>query len=109
MSNTAVIVAAVRTPCGRALKGSLARVRPEDLAATAIAGVLAAAKVLKGSDIEDVIFGCAMPEAEQGMNVARIATLLAGLPPCLFLWGGLTITSFIFLNFKGFFPTHNAS
>ncbi len=80
MSNTAVIVAAVRTPCGRALKGSLARVRPEDLAATAIAGVLAAAKVLKGSDIEDVIFGCAMPEGPQGMNIARIAALRAGLP-----------------------------
>ncbi len=79
-NHTAVIVAAVRTPCGRALKGSLARVRPEDLAATAIRGALAASKVLKGSDIQDVVFGCAMPEGPQGMNIARIAALRAGLP-----------------------------
>ena len=79
-NNVAVIVAAVRTPCGRALKGSLARVRPEDLAATAITGALNAAKVLKPQDIEDVIFGCAMPEGPQGMNIARIAALRAGLP-----------------------------
>ena len=79
-SQTAVIVAAVRTPCGRALKGSLAKVRPEDLAAAAITGALAAAKVVKPGDVEDVIFGCAMPEGPQGMNIARIAALRAGLP-----------------------------
>ena len=76
----AVIVAAVRTPMGRALKGSLAAVRPEDLAATAIRGALAQAPGLDPLDIDDVVLGCAMPEGAQGMNVARVATLLAGLP-----------------------------
>lgn len=80
MSRTAVLVAAVRTPCGRALKGSLARVRPEDLAATAIRGALAAVAGLSAADIDDVILGCAMPEGPQGMNIARIAALRAGLP-----------------------------
>jgi len=77
---TTVIVAAYRTPMGRALKGSLARVRPEDLAATAIRAALAAAPGLAPGDIEDVILGCAMPEGPQGMNIARIAALRAGLP-----------------------------
>jgi len=77
---TPVIVAAVRTPMGRALKGSLARVRPEDLAATAIRAALAKVPGLNPADIEDVILGCAMPEGPQGMNVARIAALRAGLP-----------------------------
>ncbi len=80
MSRTAVIVAAVRTPCGRGLKGSLARVRPEDLAATAIRGVLQAAPGVTGGQIQDVVLGCAMPEGPQGMNIARIAALRAGLP-----------------------------
>ncbi len=79
MSRQAVIVSAVRTPMGRAGKGSLARVRPEDLAATAIRGALAKAGI-DGSLIEDVILGCAMPEGPQGMNVARIAALRSGLP-----------------------------
>jgi acetyl-CoA acyltransferase len=79
MSRQAVIVSAVRTPMGRAGKGSLARVRPEDLAATAIRGALAKAG-MDGSLIEDVILGCAMPEGPQGMNVARIAALRSGLP-----------------------------
>ena len=77
---TPVIVAAVRTPMGRALKGSLARVRPEDLAATAIRAALAKVPGLNPADIEDVILGCAMPEGPQGMNIARIAGLRAGLP-----------------------------
>ncbi len=80
MSIQAVIVAAVRTPCGRAIKGSLARVRPEDLAATAIRGAIAAVPGLTAADIEDVVLGCAMPEGPQGMNIARIAALRAGLP-----------------------------
>lgn len=80
MSRSAVIVAAVRTPCGRGIKGSLARVRPEDLAATAIRGALAQVPGLLPGDIDDVVMGCAMPEGPQGMNIARIAALRAGLP-----------------------------
>jgi acetyl-CoA acyltransferase len=80
MTRNVVIVAAVRTPCGRGLKGSLARVRPEDLAATAIRGALQAAPGVTGAQIQDLVFGCAMPEGPQGMNIARIAGLRAGLP-----------------------------
>ncbi len=80
MSTRAVIVAAVRTPCGRGLKGSLARVRPEDLAATAIAAALARVPQLPPAEVQDVVLGCAMPEGPQGMNIARIAALRAGLP-----------------------------
>jgi acetyl-CoA acyltransferase len=75
-----VIASAVRTPVGRAYKGGLRNTRPDDLAAVAIKGALARAPQLDAKEIEDVIFGCAMPEAEQGMNVARIASLRAGLP-----------------------------
>jgi acetyl-CoA acyltransferase len=80
MSSHAVIVSAVRTPMGRSLKGSLARVRPEDLAATAIRAALARVPGLNPAEVEDVVFGCAMPEGPQGMNIARIAALRAGLP-----------------------------
>ena len=76
----AVIVSAMRTAVGKAGKGTLRATRPDDLAADAIRGALAGAKGLDPKDIEDVILGCAMPEAEQGMNVARIAALRAGLP-----------------------------
>lgn len=76
----AVIVSAVRTPVGKAPKGKLAGTRPDDLAATAIKGALARVPELDPKEIEDVIVGCAMPEGEQGMNVARIAALRAGLP-----------------------------
>src|SRR5271168_4380059 len=76
----AVIVSAVRTPVGKSGKGSLATTRPDDLAATAIKGALARVPELDPKEIDDVILGCAMPEAEQGMNVARIASLRAGLP-----------------------------
>src|SRR5215467_6903159 len=75
-----VIVSAVRTPVGKAYKGTLRATRPDDLAATAIKGALQRVPALDPKEIEDVILGCAMPEAEQGMNVARIASLRAGLP-----------------------------
>src|SRR5258708_14389299 len=76
----AVIVSAVRTPVGRAYKGSLRATRPDDLAALAIKEALARVPGLEAKEIDDVILGCAMPEGEQGMNVARIAALRAGLP-----------------------------
>ena len=75
-----VIVSAVRTPVGKAYKGTLRATRPDDLAAVAIKGALERVPQVDPKEIEDVIFGCAMPEAEQGMNVARIASLRAGLP-----------------------------
>jgi len=75
----AVIVAAVRTAVGRAPRGSLRTMRPDDMAATVIKMVIARAGI-DASEIEDVNLGCAFPEAEQGMNVARIAALRAGLP-----------------------------
>jgi acetyl-CoA acyltransferase len=76
----AVIVSAVRTPVGRAYKGSLRTTRPDDLAALAIKEALARVPAIDAKEIDDVILGCAMPEGEQGMNVARIAALRAGLP-----------------------------
>jgi acetyl-CoA acyltransferase len=76
----AVIVSAVRTAVGRAYKGSLRATRPDDLAALVIKEALARAAGLDPREIDDVILGCAMPEGEQGMNVARIAALRAGLP-----------------------------
>ncbi len=76
----AVIVSAVRTPVGKAYKGTLRATRPDDFAAVAIKGALDRVPQLERKEIEDVILGCAMPEAEQGMNVARTASLLAGLP-----------------------------
>jgi acetyl-CoA acyltransferase len=75
-----VIVSSVRTPVGKAYKGTLRATRPDDLAAVAIKGALERVPQLDVKEIEDVIIGCAMPEAEQGMNVARIASLRAGLP-----------------------------
>jgi acetyl-CoA acyltransferase len=76
----AVIVSSVRTPVGRGYKGSLRTTRPDDLAALVIKEALARVPGLDPKEIDDVILGCAMPEAEQGMNVARIAALRAGLP-----------------------------
>src|SRR6202023_2546755 len=76
----AVIVSAVRTAVGRAYKGSLRTTRPDDLAAAVIKEALSRAAGLDPREIDDVILGCAMPEGEQGMNVARIAALRAGLP-----------------------------
>jgi acetyl-CoA acyltransferase len=75
----AVIVSAVRTPVGRAFRGSLAHTRPDDLAALVLREALRRAEYPPEA-VEDVVLGCAMPEAEQGMNVARIAALRAELP-----------------------------
>src|SRR2546429_7630111 len=75
-----IIASSVRTPVGRAFKGTLRATRPDELAAVAIKGALERVPQLDAKEIEDVIIGCAMPEAEQGMNVARIASLRAGLP-----------------------------
>jgi len=76
----AVIVSAVRTAVGRAKRGTLADVRPDEMAATVIEEVLNRTGPVGPEDVEDVILGCAFPEGEQGMNVARIALLRAGLP-----------------------------
>jgi acetyl-CoA acyltransferase len=76
----AVIVSSVRTPVGKAFKGSLRATRPDDLAAVAIQEAIRRVPGLDPKEIEDVILGCAMPEAEAGMNVARNAALRAGLP-----------------------------
>ena len=76
----AVIVAAGRSPVGKANKGVLCHTRPDGMAAQIIQGVIRQAHPLETNQVEDVILGCAFPEAEQGMNVARIASLRAGLP-----------------------------
>ncbi len=76
----AVLVSAVRTPVGRAPKGTLSTTRPDDLAATALSGALERVPGLEKSEIDDVILGCAQPEAEQGLDLARWAILRAGLP-----------------------------
>jgi acetyl-CoA acyltransferase len=75
-----IIASAVRTAIGKAPRGTLRTTRPDDLAAYAISGALERVPQLDKSEIEDVILGCAMPEAEQGMNVARVASFRAGLP-----------------------------
>ncbi len=76
----ALIVSAARTPVGKAPNGSLRSTRPDELAAVVMREVLNRAPGVDAAEIEDVILGCAMPEAEQGLNVARIASLRAGLP-----------------------------
>lgn len=76
----AVIVSAARTAVGRAKRGTLSDYRPDDMAAAVIKEVLHRAEGVEAEMVEDVVIGCAMPEAEQGMNVARIALLRAGLP-----------------------------
>jgi len=75
-----VIVEAVRSAVGRAHKGALALKRPDELAGEVIAGLMGRVPGLKPSDVDDVILGCAMPEGEQGLNVARVAGMLGGLP-----------------------------
>ena len=80
MSKEVVIVSSVRTAVGKSGKGTLRVTRPDDMAATAIKGALERVPQIDPKEIEDVIIGCATPEAEQGMNVARIASLRAGLP-----------------------------
>ncbi len=87
----AYIVAATRTPVGKAPRGMLRTTRPDDLLAHVIRSVIAQAPGLDVNDINDVIVGCAFPEAEQGLNMARIGVLLAGLP---YTVGGLTINRY---------------
>ena len=76
----AVIVSAVRTPVGKAPNGALRATRPDEMGAVVIKELLQRVPALDPSDVEDVMLGCAMPEAEQGLNVARIASLRAGVP-----------------------------
>src|ERR687897_1965420 len=76
----AVLVSAVRTPVGKAPNGVLRATRPDELGALVIREAVARAPGLDPAEIDDVILGCAMPEAEQGLNVARIASLRAGVP-----------------------------
>ena len=87
----AYIVAACRTPVGKAPRGMLRNVRPDDMLAHVLRNVIARCSDLQADAIEDVIVGCAMPEAEQGFNVARIASLLAGFPNGV---PGMTINRF---------------
>jgi acetyl-CoA acyltransferase len=75
-----VIVDAVRSAVGRALKGSLAQKRPDEMAAEVVRGLLARNPKVAAAEVEDFVLGCAMPEGEQGLNVARVVQLLAGLP-----------------------------
>lgn len=90
MSN-AYIVSAVRTPVAKAFKGGFRNTRPDDLLAHVIREAMAEVPEIDGSMVEDVIVGCAMPEAEQGMNIARIGALLAGLPDTV---PGVTVNRF---------------
>jgi acetyl-CoA acyltransferase len=87
----AYIVAAARTPVGKAPRGAFRHVRPDDLLVHAIRAAMAQVPNLDPKLIEDAVIGCAMPEAEQGMNVARISVLLAGLPDTV---GGVTVNRF---------------
>jgi acetyl-CoA acyltransferase len=87
----AYIVAASRTPIGKAPKGALRNIRPDDLLVRALQAALAQVPTLDPKVIEDAIVGCAIPEAEQGLNVARIGALLAGLPDTV---GGVTVNRF---------------
>ncbi len=89
--SAAYIVSAVRTPVARAFKGGFRNFRPDDLLAHALKSALAEVPELDPARVEDVIVGCAMPEAEQGMNVARIGVLLAGLPDSV---PGVTVNRF---------------
>jgi acetyl-CoA acyltransferase len=87
----AYIVAATRTPVGKAPRGKLRNVRPDDLLAHALKSALAQVPSLDPKAVEDVVVGCAMPEGEQGFNFARIGLLLAGLPNTV---GGITVNRF---------------
>jgi len=87
----AYIVAATRTPIGRSHKGYFKHTRPDDLLAHVLRAVMAQAPNLDPAAVEDVIAGCAIPEAQQGLNVARVATVLAGLPESV---GGITVNRF---------------
>ena len=87
----AYIVAATRTPIGKSHRGFLRHCRPDDLLAAALRAALARAPGLDPAAIEDVVCGCAMPEAQQGLNVARVGAALAGLPESV---GGITVNRF---------------
>jgi acetyl-CoA acyltransferase len=87
----AYIVAATRTPIGRSHRGYFRQTRPDDLLATVLRSALAQAPGLDPAAIEDVICGCAIPEAQQGLNVARVGAVLAGLPKSV---GGITVNRF---------------
>src|SRR6476659_1714460 len=87
----AVVIDCLRTAVGKANRGALKNVRPDDLAATVIRELLTKYPAVEKSSVEDVILGCAMPEGEQGMNMARIAALRAGLPDTV---PGVTINRF---------------
>jgi acetyl-CoA acyltransferase len=87
----AYIVAAARTPIGKAPRGAFRNMRPDDLLVAAIRGALAQAPSLDPAVIEDAIIGCAIPEAEQGLNIARISVLLSGLPQSV---AGVTVNRF---------------
>ncbi len=100
-----VIVAAVRTPIGRAFKGSLAGVRPDDLAAHAIRALLAQVEALDRADIDDVICGAASGAGEQGMNLGRVAGQLAGLPPTV---PGVTVNRFCASSLQAIRMAHHA-
>ncbi|MGE5138753.1 MAG: acetyl-CoA C-acyltransferase, partial [Rudaea sp.] len=76
----AVVVSGARTAVGKAPKGKLRTVRPDDMAAAVIKAALDRAPALKPEDVNDVIIGCALPEGEQGLNMGRIAVMRAGLP-----------------------------
>src|SRR5499427_3392360 len=78
--NEAVIVSAARTAVGKAPGGTLRGTRPDELAAVVIGEALKRAPGIDPAEVDDVILGCAMPEAEQGLNVARVASLRAGIP-----------------------------
>ena len=87
----AYIVAASRTPIGRSHRGFFRNTRPDDLLVAAIQGAMKQVPGLDPKAIEDAIVGCAMPEGEQGLNMARVAVLLAGLPNSV---GGITVNRF---------------
>jgi acetyl-CoA acyltransferase len=91
MSQVAYIVSAQRTPVGKAFKGAFAHTRPDDLLVHCIQSVMKTLPKIDPKEIADVIIGCAMPEAEQGMNIARIAALLADLPDSI---PGMTVNRF---------------
>jgi acetyl-CoA acyltransferase len=76
----AVIVSAVRTPVGKAPRGALSATRPDDMLAVAMRAAIERVPSLRAEDVDDIYIGCAMPEAEQGMNVARVAAFRAGIP-----------------------------
>ena len=90
-TKAAYIVSPYRSAVGKAFKGGFRAKRPDDLCADVIRGVLAKTPAFDHALIDDVILGCAMPEAEQGMNIARFAVLLAGLPESV---SGVTVNRF---------------